>query len=381
MASGEDDDISIVDTSNSTSMSSRRSAVWAYFTIDNFSDRDWVTCDLCKPLNKKIKTKQSSTSNLRSHLRTHHPQQFSLLLSKAQSSDNSDLDSTDTSPAVSSKRRLCGSQPSITAMFERQTKYEKTSKRYKELTDSLTALLAGQMLPFMLVDTPEFRDFVSKLDPRYNPPNRKYFSEIAIPAKYNEIKADVISSMKRAKYFSCTADGWSSCTTEPYLSLTVHFITDDWKLATCCLRTLYMPDSHTGENIASMVRSILREYDCNLSEVVSITTDSGANMVKACKELQVVRIPCFGHILHNSINNAVKNCESVQSMLKLCRQIVSTFSHSFKMKSEMRKKQKDNDLPLRALVGEVSTRWGSKFQMVERIYENRLVLSQMLLSG
>lgn len=191
-------------------------------------------------------------------------------------------------------------------------------------------MLAKLMLPFSLVDEEEFRAVLHELDPCYISPNRKYFSKTAIPAKFNEMKIKMKQDLKSATSISCTTDGWSSSTTDPYISLTVHFIDEAWNLKTYCLRTIYMPESHTGEHIAIMLRSILKEYDLYVGDITSFTTDSGSNMVKACKDLPVTRIPCFGHILHNAINNAFKDEEEVVEAIKHCRQIVSTFSHSFK---------------------------------------------------
>ena len=43
---------------------------------------------------------------------------------------------------------------------------------------------------------------------------------------------------------------WSSYTGEPYLSYTVHFLDNEWKLKSHCLQALYLPEDHTADNIA-----------------------------------------------------------------------------------------------------------------------------------
>jgi hypothetical protein len=266
------------------------------------------------------------------HLKIHHPLHHASAKQatsfKAENSSMSSLEQ-DNPSNVPAKVFTKPEQPLITESFLRQTKYKKDSKQHKDITDKLTIVLAKQMLPFSLVDAKEFRNFVKVLDPRYEIPGRKYFSQKAIPAKYSQVQNDVKSALLKVNSFSCTTDAWSSVTLAPYLSLTIHFVTPEWQLQSFCLRTLYMPESHTGENIAAMLRSILRDYNIYLQQITCFTTDSGANMVKACRDMNVVRVPCFGHILHNSICNAIKN-ERLQSVVKLCRQIVTTFSHSFK---------------------------------------------------
>ena len=84
---------------------------------------------------------------------------------------------------------------------------------------------------------------------------------------------------------SVTTDGWTSITGDPYLSLTAHFITTDWHLTTRCLFTMYSPESHTADHISNFVKEGVHEYGLRIGNVVSITTDSAANMVAAARKL------------------------------------------------------------------------------------------------
>ena len=266
-----------------------------------------------------------------SHLERYHPLEFATIKKTPTPDAAKAKDSSkETTPVSSGKRKKLDDQPRIYSSFENQTPFAYDSKQWTDITDKLTIMIAKLMLPFSLVDSTEFRDFVGSLNPRYRVPSREYISDTAIPKKYNQMKAIVMSDLQKANGISLTTDAWSSNTMDPYLSLTVHFITPSWTLQTYCLRTIYMPESHTGENLAVMIRNILREYEVTLDRVVSITTDSGRNMVKACDELtSLTRVPCFGHILHNAINFGTKD-DKVESTLKSVRSVVTAFSHSGK---------------------------------------------------
>lgn len=50
---------------------------------------------------------------------------------------------------------------------------------------------------------------------------------------------------------------------------------------------------------------MLENWELNVDNLVAITTDNGANMVAAAKEAKFLRIPCFGHVLHNAVNGAM----------------------------------------------------------------------------
>ena len=40
---------------------------------------------------------------------------------------------------------------------------------------------------------------------------------------------------------------WSSVNGDPYMSYTIHYITEEWELQSIALGTLYFPEDHTGE--------------------------------------------------------------------------------------------------------------------------------------
>ena len=128
-----------------------------------------------------------------------------------------------------------------------------------------------------------------------------------------------MQDLRKAASVCCTTDGWTSINTHPYISLTVHFLTPTWQLRTYCLRTIYLPDSHTGSDIAGMIHTILRKFNLVLEDAATITTDSRSNPKVAAKELLVIRMPCFGHILHNAIKFANKYVAEVTVMLKVCK--------------------------------------------------------------
>lgn len=88
---------------------------------------------------------------------------------------------------------------------------------------------------------------------------------------------------------------------EPYISLTIHYITDEWKVASRCLQTSYFPDDHTGEAIAEGLKDALESWGLREESQVCITTDNGTNVVKAVPLNDWRRLQYFGHRLHLAI--------------------------------------------------------------------------------
>ena len=170
-------------------------------------------------------------------------------------------------------------------------KYDKKLKRWKQISDAITVYLAKDMVPVYTVEKSGFKQLVGTLDKQYKLPSRKYFTKTAIPTLYNTTRDAVAAEIRNMRYFLATTDLWSSEWMKPYLSYTIHFICN-WKLLSRCLQTSFMPEDHTGENIAEV---------------------------------------------HLAITNSIKCDDRCTRALGLARKIVSTFSMSWKKRRDLAK--------------------------------------------
>ena len=83
--------------------------------------------------------------------------------------------------------------------------------------------------PFSLGENQYFRDFCVNLNSTIQfTPKAEIVRDKAIE-KSVEIKATVIEMLKN-QVVSITTDGWTSVANESYMSLTVHYINEDWEL-------------------------------------------------------------------------------------------------------------------------------------------------------
>ena len=197
------------------------SPVWDYFGLCAGSEGkiidDGVT--VCRQCNGNVRASGGNTSNLLSHLRTHHPSKYTLVLQAQREKVK------ESSTASSSSTNA--SQATLPELFTKTQKYERTTRRWREITDSITYCISKDMLPIYTVEKEGFRRLTYTLDSKYEIPSAKYFSSVAIPALYEKTRETVAVEVQSAYYFSSITDMWSSSTMEPYLSYTVHFITND----------------------------------------------------------------------------------------------------------------------------------------------------------
>ena len=220
---------------------------------------------------------------------------------------------------------------------------------------------------------------IHKLNPKYDLPSRKYFSKEAIPRLYSNVRCEILSDMKEVSHYSLTTDLWTSCATEPYITITLHYIDSAWNLKSVCLQTVALMKDHTGQNIAECVTEVLEEWKLNPQNLVAATTDNGSNVVSAFEILELLHISCFGHNLDLGVKKALTDtARCVQRALSRCHSVVSVFSRSWKKTRDLKEKQRQLDLPQHKLRQDVSTRWGSTYQMVARILEQQQAICAVL---
>ena len=222
---------------------------------------------------------------------------------------------------------------------------------------------------------------LSMFDPKYSLPSRNFFAEKQIPKFYNELKYTVVKpAVIGANYYVVKTDLWTRCARHPFISFTMHFIdfTDDnWQLKTFCLDTVPVLDDHTGKNLADAVQDILGNWELDSANLICATMNNGSNFVSAFTILDWTRLSCFGHNLDLCVNKAIQ-LERVQRALNRCHSLVAVLNRSWKKHRNLREKQIQLGLEQHKLISNLATRWGSTFQMIDRILEQQQAISAVL---
>ena len=108
------------------------SPVWKYFALE-VDKKGKVKNDeevICRLFNKEVVAKGSNKSNLISHLRVHHPLQYTDY-QKMQKERSDKVSKTGASKGND------GKQSTIINSIEKLKKYDSSSKKWKQLTDSV----------------------------------------------------------------------------------------------------------------------------------------------------------------------------------------------------------------------------------------------------
>lgn len=310
-----------------------------------------MTNAICKYCNTIIKY-CGNTTNLRAHMQRRHPEK--------------------------QQQQVLAPQPSA-----RQTtidsKLPPSSARAKKITESIAEFICQDLRPYSVVENSGFRNMINTLEPRYVIPSRKQFTEVMVPDMYEEVKLQVKKSLASAESVALTCDGWTSRATEPYLTITSHHIDESWELVSHVLQTRAMFESHTGTNIAQVLRAALEEWEL-IAKDPAIVTDNASNMTIAAQVAEMPHFRCFAHTLNLASQRALK-LPAVTRLLGRVRRVTTFFRRSTIASHVLREKQTLLDLPHHRLITDVATRWNSAHEMLERFLEQQPAIHAALLSA
>lgn len=312
--------------------------VWEHFGFkkkkeSNDLDKSIAVCKLCGT-NVKY---SGNTTNLRAHLKRHHLDKFMLTEDPKQQQPRDPKQTTLDIDAGCSH------------------KFPSASPRSQKITESIAYFICQDLRPYSVVENPGFRRMVNAMEPRYPIPTREHLTKVCIPRLYAQIRAHVKASLASAERVALTCDGWTSRTTEAYVTITAHFINEEWELVTYVLQTRDMPESHTGHNLAEHLRKAIAEWGIAEKDPV-IVTDNASNMTIAAEEAAfTLHVKCYAHTLNLAAQRALK-ITAVARLLGRVRRIVSLFRRSTTANHMLKEKQRLLRLPEHKLMTDVVTR-------------------------
>ena len=316
----------------------KKSDVWKYFVK---IEESVVECKLCAC---KL-SYRSSTSAMINHLSAKHP-------------------SLKHPSAVAENKSR---QPTITGFVQPKRRCDVT--REGKITALITQMITQEMLPFSFVEAKAFRDLMEFVEPEYTVPSRRTATS-RVETMYADAVEKLKNSLQMAGKVAITTDSWTALTTESYVTITCHFIDNDWKVQTAVLQTRSTDDRHTAENLAENLKAATADW--NVSEkVCACVHDNARNMVVANQRLtDWESVPCFAHTLQLAINDGFKTA-SVSRVIGACGRLVAHFHHSTVATATLKKKQADQNIPQHKLIQHCRTRWNSIHDMFERLHEQR----------
>ncbi|KAK9682394.1 hypothetical protein RND81_10G070700 [Saponaria officinalis] len=241
-----------------------------------------------------------------------------------------------------------------------------------EFRQLVAIAIAKHNLPLQLVEYEGIRNCFSYLNP-----DVKFFVRNTIKADilkmYGMEKQKLILLLKKAcGRISLTSDCWTSVTTDGYISLTAHFIDENWHLQKRVLNFSFLPPPHSGVAMSVKVTTLLKEWGIE-NRIMSMTLDNASandSMAESLKpDLNLMangeyfHVRCCAHILNLIVQEGLKDLDD--AILKVRESVKYTKGSQLRKQRFMTSVQHVNLESLRGLRQDVPTRWNSTYHMLD----------------
>lgn len=288
-----------------------------------------------------------------------------------------------------------------------QPTIHQAAKRMKPVNDSIAqkghALLLKWITqsyrPLSIVEDPglsEFSKFVNGLEQKYTLPSRSTITRL-LKVKYNDLQLAIKTLLhKECDYYSVTSDIWTSRSTNAYISIMLHYVSEAFDIKTVTLRCApFSTERHTGEAIAHMIRTSLEEAGLSEEKLVVYVTDNASNAVKSGRDLGVNHFGCIAHTLNlivqkcirykcgngdqSSGDNSSKYLMKTSNAINTLRDYVKFFSCSTAGAQWLKTSMEGSNVPPKKIPLDVATRWNSTVHMLKVGIDVRLHLDAFCL--
>ena len=170
--------------------------------------------------------------------------------------------------------------------------------------------------PLSVVENQEFRDLLPR---EFQPPCRKTFTNVCLDTCYQETKKKLLYDLEShaSKYIGVQLDHTSASNYDPYCSLCIQYINDDFSLRSISVGTILYTGRHTAEALYEFCEGkdgLVEKW--NLQEFNRVyTTDSFSSNVAGFKDLETIDwVPCMAHFIHNTVKHGLTKCLDVKSL-------------------------------------------------------------------
>ena len=120
------------------------------------------------------------------------------------------------------------------------------------------------------------------------------------------MKREVSKLIAGAKHISFTRDIWSSSVNITcLLSLTAHWMNDEFVKGSAVLHAQPIEEAHTGEHIAAQMEHMLQNWEIPCDKVHVIVSDNASNMIRAMSDAAFTHFGCFVYSLQLLIKDGL----------------------------------------------------------------------------
>ncbi|XP_059081965.1 zinc finger BED domain-containing protein 4-like [Tigriopus californicus] len=257
--------------------------------------------------------------------------------------------------------------------------YGTTSPKKLELDRALIQMISNDMQPILIVEDDGFVNFCQAMNPKYLLPSRNVISKTLIPAMFEEVERKLGQKLVQAKWVCFTTDLWTSANTTGFLALTIHFWDHEASALQCfVLDCLRIWGRHTADRLGEEMRTVLIRNEI-ISKVVVGVTDNGAIIVKALQNINIKQMACYAHTLNLVANVSLRETPALAAAKETASRLVELTKRSTPTLERFEQIQRNQGFrTVKKLIQDISKRWNSTFEMMNRLVELKGPVSELL---
>ncbi|CAB4421281.1 unnamed protein product [Rhizophagus irregularis] len=231
---------------------------------------------------------------------------------------------------------------------------------------------------FTVVEESAFANLIYTLEP-----DARLISADTVKRRIMDLYENNVNKVKesfkniRGKIFF-TIDIWTSPSSKSFLSLTAHYINNDWKLRNVLVDFIQIFGKHTGENIKNTFMTGISKLSLQ-NKIMGITTDNAANNLTFIDALakdnsffqKENHFRCFAHVINLCVQDILKELDD---------RFLSKIHHSPQRQEKLSSNCELHEISNLKVVLDVSTRWNSTFDMINRALYLKEALNSLVLS-
>ena len=225
---------------------------------------------------------------------------------------------------------------SLIAFMEPTPAFEKMCVRWLVMT----------FQPISVVEHEAFVSMIHSINPRIRVPSRR--DVVADLASLEATARAGILTELEGQFAALTQDAWTSAGMDAFLSLTTHFLDENFTSHSLTVECSPFPGSHTAVAIAAKTEQILERAGVPLDHVSAVVADNAAKQALAGMLSVFDSVACVPHTLQLTVKQILDEPE-MAATLAVSRSIVGSFKHSALKCAELKEEQKRLVLMIRRL--------------------------------
>ena len=267
----------------------------------------------------------------------------------------------------------------------------RSSKEFQAIYDqALIKLLARQHMSFLQVSGESWKEFIetfTKYQRKIPPISIRHPITISrhVDKNANQVRSALLQILEKHRpsisSISFTTDIWSSRNGDPFISLTIQYLTENFEMVRMVPFVSHFVAKHDGVNISLELTEMLGELNLLGPELKKyLVTDNASNMKLAVQLTSDVNdLRCSNHLLELLLKDSLEGV--LVELVEKCQKLAVKLQRSPKLKEELKEACKKVNIDFITPKAACKTRWNSRGRNLESVVKLKKALSHLAVEG